>query len=143
MAVTADGKSVCDGCREADGEPQRRTVEFEDIVLVDGDVRVTIEWIGEGRDGDFDPDDPNDVPLLRFSVDRKCGEEWEEVPDCSYCTQMCATDERARLQDLAKRIMAEVKDTVNSGRSPKRTCERLSWLPLDVWKYRDYEEVAK
>lgn len=31
-------------------------------------VRVELECIGEGFDGEFDPSDPDDRPLYRFSV---------------------------------------------------------------------------
>lgn len=47
--------------------------DFEDIVAVseDGKVKVVIEWIGEGIDGDYDEEDPDDEPLCRFSVYRR------------------------------------------------------------------------
>ena len=32
----------------------------------EGGVRVCWEDIGEGICGDYDPDDPDDIPLLRF-----------------------------------------------------------------------------
>jgi hypothetical protein len=34
-------------------------------------VKIELEWIGEGLDGDYNPGNPNDVPLLRFSVYKK------------------------------------------------------------------------
>ena len=46
-------------------------------------VKVELEWIGEGLDGDYNPGDPNDVPLLRFCVYKKINDQWEAI-DTSY-----------------------------------------------------------
>lgn len=44
------------------------------------DVKVELEWIGEGRNGYYDPNDPLDEKLLRFTVYRY------DIPVDSYCT---------------------------------------------------------
>ena len=47
---------------------------------IHGNVRV--EWDGsgsEGVSGEYDPDDPEDIHLLRFYVARKDGDEWDRV----------------------------------------------------------------
>ncbi len=100
--------------------------DFEDIVAVseDGKVKVVIEWIGEGIDGDYDEEDPDDEPLCRFSVYRRydrdermdphflddhtpwgeydIDEGWRAVADASYCTQLKATLPRERLEKAAR-----------------------------------------
>lgn len=48
---------------------------FEEMELVDGKYRIVWEYIGEGWDGDYNPEDESDTPLLRFSCDEKEGEE--------------------------------------------------------------------
>jgi len=57
-------------------------IYFETMAVMDPkkpDVRVELEWIGEGYEGDYDPEDPEDVPLLRFTVYRREGDWWEQV----------------------------------------------------------------
>lgn len=53
-----------------------------------GNVGVSFEYLGEGHDGDYNPEDPNDEPLLRLDfmkIDAKG--EHEEI-DGSGCTQV-------------------------------------------------------
>lgn len=100
-----------------------------DMELVREPVRVELEWIGEGWSGDYDDRDPDDEPLLRFTVSHRVNGEWEQVDDASYCTQLSAltTTEEERRRILAS-IMEQVYDDVAGGRSIKRLCEDLSWL---------------
>ena len=119
-----------------------------DIELIEGNVKVCLEFLGEGSCGDYDAEDPNDEPLLRFSVygnraeiEKKNdstddyawdgggdGEPWVALADASYCTNLPATlpeaDQRAALAVL----MLEVKDPVEDGHPIKKLCERLSWI---------------
>jgi hypothetical protein len=102
--------------------------------LVLGNTKVDLEWIGEGCEGDYDRRDPGDAPLARFNVMRRViGDDshdvWEQVDDASYCTRLrvdtLKPDEAiAAITD----IMKAVRDGVESGRSIKRICERLSWM---------------
>lgn len=55
-------------------------VEFEDFEVRSGPWTLVWEWIGEGESGDYDPDDPDDVPRLRASL--YIGETQVD----SYCT---------------------------------------------------------
>jgi len=36
---------------------------------------IMVEWVelGEGLSGDYNPDDPKDIELLRFDIKRTCG----------------------------------------------------------------------
>jgi hypothetical protein len=90
-----------------------------DVVVEDDGYRVTLEHIGEGLDGDYDPEDADDVRLLRFSVDRI-----EPVENGSYCTQLPITISREQKRKAGEIILRELQ----GGGSVKRTCERLSWL---------------
>lgn len=93
---------------------------------------VMVEWteLGEGIDGDYNPDDPEDVELLRFDVSRLIDGEWEAIDDASYCTQVpvSATPEQ-RAKGL-QRIMDEVYEGASQGYSIKKICEHLSWISL-------------
>jgi len=103
--------------------------KFKEVSLKRGNVEVTLDWIGEGWEGDWNPADPEDGPLLRFDVYHK----GEAVDNASYCTRLRATDSRAILKRAVKVIMDEVFDPLQ-GEVPcsiKKTCEYLSWLCVE------------
>ena len=54
--------------------------EYQLPVITRGVVKI--EWVnlGEGYDGDYDPENPDDVNLLRFDVSKKVNGEWTEAP---------------------------------------------------------------
>lgn len=69
------------------------------LSVISGKFRVDWEWIGEGVSGDYDPSDPDDEPLLRFTCYQEeidsgfdtligCYEGWVQIDDSSYCTNM-------------------------------------------------------
>ena len=97
--------------------------EFEDLTLEHGDFRVVWEWIGEGYEGDYNESDPDDVPLLRFSCDKKEDGEWEGLSDASYCTHMPITSSVELLAQGAGIILEVIKKA-----SYKRRLQELSWL---------------
>lgn len=128
-------------------------INFETIYVYseDGLVRVDLDWIGEGIDGDYDENDPQDVPLLRFGVSRKftndCRDdrfydltggheedyeigEWCDVEDGSYCTQLSVTAPREQLIDAAQFILSYVESGVRDLHREKRMYESLSWICL-------------
>ena len=117
------------------------TPDVECLVSIeDQNHGLRVDWIniGEGICGDFNPEDPEDVNLLRFDVywapnkDDNPDEpiEWEEVEDASYCTQVPADtpkDELVRLLYIIfKRYAAVIGDYPYA--SVKRLGEELSWI---------------
>ena len=89
-----------------------------------GRHRVEFEDIGEGLSGDYDPTDPDDQPLLRFTTERRNDAgEWEEVPDGSYCTLLPTDTAHEALARAAEPILDALEQP-----SPKRRLEELSWL---------------
>lgn len=69
--------------------------DFTEVEVIRGDKKVVWEYIGEGENGDYNPETPEeDTPLLRFSCFKydlaKGGADgaWEEIPNSSYCTRM-------------------------------------------------------
>ena len=123
-------------------------VDFDEIEVIsdDGLVMVSLDYIGEGRDGDYQPDDPDDYPHLRFDIYRKYEEgmeiplyvfdvdaythgDWMAVLDASYCTALNANEKRAMLENYAKQILIEVESGVRDCKRQKRLYESLSWLP--------------
>ena len=91
---------------------------------------VKVEWsdIGEGINGFYDPDDEDDIALLRFDVYRWDGIDWEPVDDASYCTNVPVGTDNEILKSMLQMILSEVGDDVRSGTSIKKKCEMLSWL---------------
>lgn len=133
-----------------------RTIEdFEEIQVIseDGRVRVVLEWLGEGHNGDYQTEDPEDEPLVRFSVYRKYlpDEEmaphflddvtpvaftsedwgWRAVADGSYCTQLPATLPKEKLLQAAQAILNQVEGDISSQVRCKKLLEQLSWLGPD------------
>lgn len=109
--------------------------EFVEIELVCGDRKVVWEYIGEGWAGDYDPDNPDDDPLLRFSCfkrtktefDSRLGvDEWEELPDSSYCTRMRAN---TPVYVLVMAV-AEIMEAIYRKETYKRRLQELSWRCL-------------
>ena len=96
---------------------------------------VKIDWVNldEGFDGDYDPENPDDVNLLRFDVSKFDTEtnEWTEVEDGSYCTQVPADTNHATLRRILTSFMDYIYDDVVSVGKAKRKCEQLSWTSLD------------
>lgn len=97
-----------------------------ELRLERGDVAVTLEYIGEGNDGDYDPDDAGDEPLMRIGVQRRVDGTWEDVEDSSYCTQISARASEAGKGLALEYVIAQVPATG----SVKRLMERMSWIEL-------------
>lgn len=95
-------------------------------------VHVELEWIGEGYNGDYQPTDPEDAPLLRFTVSKihtvNDNTYHEPVDDASYCTCITTNADIYKLDFATRTIMDAVFDKVVKGESVKRICEELSSL---------------
>lgn len=90
-------------------------------------LRVDLEYIGEGYNGDYDPNDPEDEPLLRFTLIDVSDGDWNPVDDASYCTTISAYTTPIELREnVAKRILNAY---LTSDRSKwKRLGEQLSYI---------------
>lgn len=78
LCSNADGLSVTEQYPDC-------TVE---MMLEEDGIRVEWEDIGEGICGDYNPEDPDDIPFLRFSVSILLDGQWEAVEDASYCSRV-------------------------------------------------------
>ena len=93
---------------------------------------VLVEWsdLGEGICGDWNPDDPDDIALLRFDI--SVIEDGDDMPtpisDASYCTQVPADTDPKILKKGLEMIMDEIFDAVIEEESIKKPCERMSWI---------------
>lgn len=94
-----------------------------------GDLRVDLDYIGEGISGDYNPDDPEDVELLRFYVSKYNGWEWIDLDHGSYCTQMTTDLPTKERMAALKTIMDVVESCIDEADgSFKRRMEELSWM---------------
>ena len=91
-------------------------------------VTVELADIGEGLSGDYDPDDKDDIPLLRFTVLK----DDEPVEDASYCTQVPTDITPNEAAEILSAIYLEVAEPVMQGLSIKKMCERLSWIDREA-----------
>lgn len=114
--------------------------------LEENNLKVTMEWIGEGFCGDYEPENPDDIPLIRFSCYRRRdsdtlvrmtshefmdGLDWDGIDDASYCTRLPYDTPRKILRRAAGCVIDELSDAIEGGASPKKPLERLSWLCLE------------
>lgn len=100
--------------------------------------KIKVEWVdcGEGLSGDYDPDDPEDIALLRFDISRLVDSDWEPIDDASYCTMMPVdTSDEAKIESL-EYLMDEIYEPASAVHSIKKLCERLSWINPDWLKER-------
>jgi len=92
----------------------------------DEKISVELEDIGEGRSGDYDPCDPYDIPLMRFSFYR--GD--EQVDNGSYCTLIHADIEPEMQTAIEQLLMDEFLFMLERGDSIKKKAERFAWMKL-------------
>lgn len=101
-----------------------------------GRVRVDWENLDEGLNGDYNPNDPNDVNLLRFTAYLATENGWEQIDDASYCTNTPSDTDTEVLQRMISKIALEYGNVLNSDpeQSVKKLGEELSWIsPGDVF----------
>jgi len=105
------------------------TTADQEITVSMGALKIVWEHLGEGRFGDYNPDDSEDDPLMRFTVLIYSNKEKDYVPveDGSYCTLIEVDKATAfELEILGQMILTSFKNSTN----PKRTLEAASWLTI-------------
>jgi len=137
------GRKSYSAVHERQREAVEELPEYPDVYTRN---HMTFEWVelGEGKFGDYDEDNPDDVELLRFDffIDIDLAEKlWIAVEeedavlgrpqDCSYCTSVpvSATDEQR--YEMLILLMDGLENYMVQGLSPKKACEKLSWANLD------------
>lgn len=113
--------------------------------IIPGEVKVVIGWIGEGWQGDYDPDDPDDQPLLRFDaydLNRPpdiYGPHSRSFQDTSYCTRLPATIPPEVLKSVCRVIAVSLADESHW----KRPCEEWSWVNAEDAHRIHYPQEAQ
>ena len=107
---------------------------YEDTPMRICGPHIMVAWVndGEGFSGDYNPEDPEDINLLRFDVYYRAKETdpWEAVDDASYCTLMPADTDRETLNRAIKVLYREYCNVLEAdpSQSVKKLGEKLSWL---------------
>ena len=107
---------------------------FKPVELIENGLRVDIDYIGEGWSGDYDPEDPEDEPLVRFSCFKQEKGEWVELDDASYCTRVSKFEKQSVFEKLASAVMRELDRAASGGSNPKRAMEQMSWVTAEELK---------
>jgi hypothetical protein len=100
-----------------------KTPESDAISVLEGDLLCELEWIGEGRSGDFDEEDPKDERLLRFTILRKEDGIFEPLPNGSFCTNLTLPRSEEDMKLAAKVMLRLIQ---KEKKSVKSLCEELS-----------------
>ena len=104
------------------------SIEFDCIDITNKKFNLVLDYIGEGIEGDFDEDDENDVPLLRYWISEKVDGEWQDVHNGSACCLLKATDKRSAIKKAAKAMLDIVsnanKEELNS------VVQMISWTEI-------------
>lgn len=109
-------------------------IDPETPVSIQGDV-VRADWYdaGEGLCGDYNPDNPHDIHLLRFDIYvRDYDDKWKEVEDASYCTRVAAAENRDVLAKALRYIYDRYDEVLSCDveTSVKKLGEHLSWITV-------------
>lgn len=104
------------------------TSEFSDLV-VEGPNGLSVVWeyIGEGRSGDYDPEDPEDAPLLRANLQYN----GEPLDNGSYCTFATVSTDRERLAESARYLMKMVEMDPETLSFNHKVMEQWTWVDYD------------
>ena len=101
-------------------------------IIIDNWLKIEWDHIGEGYNGDYNPNDPEDCPLYRFYVSTivtsEFEEYWEQVDSASYCTQVTDDVSSFELMGGLFIIAVAIFKPLQEGESIKKICEKLSWL---------------
>jgi len=103
---------------------QKALGDWSNCTVEVGEFLVEFDYIDEGNSGDYNDDDPDDVPRLRFYCYRyePIEEDYWEL-GYSYCTMLTPLVSKAVLHRYADMIA----DALDSG-SPKRRIEEITWI---------------
>ena len=116
-----------------------RDVDMDTPMSIRDDI-LRVDWYNadESICGNYNPENPQDVNLLRFDVyiagdaetEGESDDVWCEVEDASYCTNMPASTTKEILEESLKYIFSEYREVIDQYpyTSLKRLGERLSWI---------------
>lgn len=95
-----------------------------------GPIRVTYHWDGEGYDGEWDPTDPEDTPLLRISIEVNDDGEFRDAG--SWCTANNTLIDPDHLSSRAVDVASMLAAQVAAGADPDEASARFLNRNRDV-----------
>jgi hypothetical protein len=128
--------SVAKDMMKLEDRYQKLIDAFDDVEVIEGDIKVAFTYIGEGLSGEYGESE-NDYPCLRFDIYEKdyvdYGSEhpdwnWDAVESGSYCTTISIETPKEIVKKMAKYILDEVKDNIDGARSIRHVAAGLSHI---------------
>ena len=86
-------------------------------------IQIEYSFEGEGLNGDYTPNDQNDIPLLRLSTSLIRGAENDEIEGGSICTIFPISTSSQTLEEFSKIVASELLNANFQG--TRRVLERL------------------
>jgi hypothetical protein len=151
-----NGERVCKDCIDAYKNTCPNSYKYHQAIdecpyaeAIDGDLKVVLEYIGEGLSGDYTGDE-DDVPLMRFYTSKKEYIEngqgidhpdwnWNEMEDGSFCTRVPVDTPKDILEKMTKAILEKMKEAIGEYGEDgifeyniRRTSEECSWVD-ETW----------
>lgn len=99
-------------------------------------ARVSLEYIGEGWSGEYNPDDEDDVPLLRLDLlaykgyqgfSDEVDEKWVYPWDGSICTSLHATAPLEEQQAFLASALEFLSDIIQANGSVRKAMDSITW----------------
>jgi len=119
-------------------------IGHDTISLFDNDIKAAWINLKEGRDGDFNPDDPDDINFLRFQLfkwDEKAND-YIEAPNSSYCSRVPVAISREKAIGLLDTIMETTKNELMWAGHAQETCEKLAQMePSELEQQRPVNDA--
>lgn len=103
---------------------------YPDYSACAGPIRVTLTFIGEGHNGDFDATDPDDTPLYRVDVERYRKADPEDDGYGTFCTLIAADALASEYPPVVRRLAEYAKRKFASGSSLSQIAAGISWMGL-------------
>lgn len=113
---------------------------IDSAIIFDHDICIELENIGEGINGDYNPNDPNDTELLRLTLYSRNTDsdtlEWsEQIGEYSLglstCTQIPTTCKREIVSDILHNVYDKIRYAIvhpDKSESLKHIVDAASWL---------------
>lgn len=94
----------------------------------DDPFKIELTFEGEGYNGEYNENDPEDQRLLRFTIYKtNDGNTYEQIDEGSYCTQITDNNDPELIEKVEKALMTIFRKAEELN-SYKRILQTLSWL---------------
>lgn len=103
--------------------------EYPDYSFTKGAIKVTLTYIDEGYNGDYDPSDPEDAPLYRVDVTRR-GVDYDHDGG-SNCTYIVAGRADVNYRDIVRRLAAYAHAQAKDGATLRNIAAGISWMSIE------------